>query len=122
MGILSFSKSQPKVNWIKFKDPSQLDEFKSESHQTPVLIFKHSTRCSISSMAKHRLESNWDLDVDQIIPVYLDLLAYRSISNQIESELGVNHESPQVILLRNGQSIYNASHNSISVDAIKKAL
>ena len=121
MGLFSFSKSE-KIPWVILNHPSQLEDFDEASNEKAVLLFKHSTRCSISSMAKHRLESDWDLSDEQIIPVYLDLLAYRSISNLIAERYDVQHESPQVIMLKNGQSIYTASHNAIRVDAIKEQL
>lgn len=122
MGLFSSFKSKGKVDWKILNDPDQIEELLHTSKTKPVLLFKHSTRCGISSMAKNRLESDWDKLNEQIIPVYLDLLAYRSISNQIADQFGIAHQSPQVILLKDGKSIYNASHNSIAVDAIKELL
>lgn len=82
-------------------------------------VFKHSTRCNISSMVKNRVEREWNLD----FPVYyLDLLKYRSVSNLIASMSTVEHQSPQLIVFQNGKPIYNASHNAILVDDIKAEL
>ena len=124
MGLFSSNKDDRMSgpNWIILKDSSQLTELTNSSSDKPVLFFKHSTRCSISTMAKHRLERKWDLSDEEIIPVYLDLLNYRSLSNELAEKFNVRHESPQVLLVKNGQSIYNASHGEISVDAIKNQL
>jgi len=82
-------------------------------------IFKHSTRCSISSMAKNRVERDWDLD----FPIYyLDLIQYRSVSNLIAAKSGIEHQSPQLIVFQNGLPVYNASHNAIDANEIKSNL
>ena len=82
-------------------------------------IFKHSTRCSISSMAKNRVERDWDLD----FPIYyLDLIQYRSISNLIAAKSGIEHQSPQLIVFQNGLPVYDASHNAIDANEIKSNL
>lgn len=101
------------IPWETLNAEAQLDDILEASMQKPQLIFKHSTRCSISSMAKTRLEREWNLEDAQ--PWYLDLIACRSISNAIANKLNVIHESPQAILLVNGKVVYHASHNSISV-------
>lgn len=101
------------IPWETLKSETQIDEILEASNQKPQLIFKHSTRCSISSMAKSRLEREWNLE--NVQPWYLDLIAYRSISNAIADKLNVTHESPQAILLVNGNVTYHSSHNSISV-------
>ncbi|MDB5229052.1 MAG: ytxJ [Bacteroidota bacterium] len=82
-------------------------------------VFKHSTRCAVSSMAKNRLEREWDLD----LPIYyLDLVRYRSVSNLIAERSHVIHESPQLIVYKNGKQIYNSSHSTISVTDVKEEL
>jgi bacillithiol system protein YtxJ len=82
-------------------------------------IFKHSTRCSISSMAKNRVERDWDLD----FPIYyLDLIQYRSVSNLIAAKSGIEHQSPQLIVFQNGLPVYDASHNAIDANEIKSNL
>jgi bacillithiol system protein YtxJ len=113
MGL--FSSNQNSVKWINLTSESQFQELMESSKEKAVAIFKHSTRCNISSMVKMRLEKNWQPD-EEIIPVYLDLLAHRNISNAIESFTGIRHESPQMIVFRNGKPIYNASHGSIDAD------
>ena len=82
-------------------------------------IFKHSTRCSISSMAKNRVERDWDLD----FPIYyLDLIQYRSVSNLIAAKSGIEHQSPQLIVFQNGLPVYDASHTMIDANDIKSNL
>ena len=108
------------MNWKHLNTADGLENVVQESYHKPQLIFKHSTRCSISSMAKNRLERDWNLD--NVEPWYLDLIAYRSISNTVASELGVEHESPQAILLKDGVVIYDASHSAISVKEIRNAI
>lgn len=109
------------MNWNKLTTDDQLDLIKEESNRNPVLIFKHSTSCSISHMALSRMERNWN-DHLGVKPYYLDLLAYKPISNKIEAVFGVEHESPQVLLIRNGTCIYDASHMAISFAGLQQAV
>ena len=102
------------MNWNKLEDVSQLAVINEESKSIRVMLFKHSTRCSISSMALNRVESNWkDSDNQLVKPYYLDLIAHRDISNLVAQQYGIEHQSPQVLIISNGTCIYNASHNSI---------
>ncbi|CCH51377.1 hypothetical protein BN8_00297 [Fibrisoma limi BUZ 3] len=109
------------MNWNKLTSEEQLDGIRHESAQHPVLIFKHSTTCSISAMALSRMERNWNEQAG-IKPYYLDLQANRSVSNKIANEFGVEHESPQVLLIRNGECVYDASHMAISFDGLRQAV
>jgi|SRR5690606_28951476 len=107
------------MNWKKLTESTQIEEIKELSFTKPVLIFKHSTRCSISSMSLDRLLRNWKTeDGEKVIPYYLDLIAFRNLSDKIEADFGVAHESPQVIILRNGKAIYDNSHMGISYPEI----
>lgn len=87
-----------------------------------VFVFKHSTRCSISSMAYNRLKREWNFDSSRVKFYYLDLLAHRDISNEIAETWNVRHESPQLIGLKDGKVIYEASHNMIYTKDIQEAL
>ena len=110
--------------WHKLTDLSQLQDIidlSKESHINAILLFKHSTRCSISSMALHRLETKWK-DDSKVPAYYLDLLDYRDISNEIEKLFSVDHASPQVLLIKNGTCIYHNSHNGISAAAVLEAV
>lgn len=109
------------IEWNALTDYAQLEEALKRSYERPQVIFKHSTRCEISAIAKYRLETDWDLEETCDI-WYLDLIAYRGISDQIAETLAVHHESPQVILIKNGESAYDASHLDISVAEIREAL
>ena len=109
--------------WIPLTSESQLEEIITESFNAPVMIFKHSTRCSISSTALNRLERNWkDTELPTVKTVYLDLIAHRPVSSKIERDLDVEHQSPQAILIKDGKPIWDASHYDIQYDAIKKVL
>jgi bacillithiol system protein YtxJ len=111
------------MNWIQLEEEQELERIKQESHQQPVLIFKHSTRCSISATALNRLERKWEeSEMQNIRPYYLDLIKFRPMSQKIAADLNVVHESPQVLLVHNGEAVYSASHMSISYDEIKEEL
>lgn len=101
------------MNWKNLEAENQfLDLLENEK---VFAVFKHSTRCSISSMAKNRVEREWNLD----FPIYyLDLIKYRSISNLIAAKSGVEHQSPQLIVFQNGLPVYDASHSGIAVSDI----
>jgi bacillithiol system protein YtxJ len=102
--------------WKTLDQQDQLEQLEKESFNAPVVLFKHSTRCSISHMAKSRLESSDSGKEPEIY--YLDLIRYRDISNEIADRYNVRHESPQVIVLKDGKAIYHASHGSISMDEL----
>lgn len=106
------------MNWISLTDPSQLQQIVEQSAHRPQVIFKHSTRCPISSMAKNRLEKNGT--PGNIDFYYLDLIAFRSISNKIAENFKVFHESPQVLLIKKGACVYNESHNGINMKDIEE--
>ena len=107
------------MNWKKLTESTQIEEIKELSNSKPVLIFKHSTRCSVSSMSLDRLLRNWKTeDGEKVVPYFLDLIAFRALSDQVEDEFGVPHESPQVILIRNGMAVYDNSHFGISYPEI----
>jgi len=106
------------MNWKNLTDEQQLTEIREKSSERPQVIFKHSTRCSISSVAKSRLDRS--PDPEGIDFYYLDLIRYRSISNRISELFEVHHESPQILLIKNGECIYDESHLSISIDEVKQ--
>jgi bacillithiol system protein YtxJ len=103
------------MNWNQLTEVEQLQTIKEESYNYPVLILKHSTTCSISGTALNRLERNWKQEkVGELKPYYLDLLRYRPISNEIANLFKVEHQSPQVLIIQNGECVYDASHFDIS--------
>jgi bacillithiol system protein YtxJ len=107
------------MNWHILDSEDQLFKIQEESYNRAVLIFKHSTRCSISSTAKSRLERKWNVSLDKnILFYYLDLLAFKNVSNRIALVFEVEHQSPQVILLKDGKAILHASHLDIDLDKV----
>lgn len=108
------------MKWIILQNEDQLKEIKEKSKERPQVIFKYSSRCGISGVAKSRLEK---VEIPEHIDFYfLDLITYRSLSNRIAEEFKVYHESPQVLLIKNGECIYDESHLGISMNEIVEAL
>ncbi len=108
------------IDWKLLQTETDLTNLIDKSVERPQIIFKHSTRCSISSMAKTRLERHWNIENADIH--YLDLIAFRPVSNKIAEFFNVTHQSPQVIIVKEGQAIFDTSHNDIDVESIKKHL
>ena len=111
------------MNWTELNTEIQIEQIKEESRTQPVLIFKHSTRCAISGTVLHRLERNWK--ANEVAPLkmyYLDLLSYRNVSQRIAESFDVEHESPQVLILKEGYPVYVRSHLSITFTEIQQLL
>ena len=108
------------MNWKEFTTEEALQEIKNRSTEKPQVIFKHSTKCSISSMAKSRLERA--TAPDGIEFNYLDLIAHRNVSSKIAEEFNIEHASPQVLIIKDGACIYDESHNAINMDEIVEAV
>lgn len=106
------------INWKELESVAQTDALVARSHEVPCVIFKHSNRCNISYIAKHRLEHKWDFAPEEVEAYHLDLIAHRPVSNHVAEYFGVHHESPQLLLIRNGECTYDASHLDISVDEL----
>ncbi|PKB18214.1 bacillithiol system redox-active protein YtxJ [Flavobacterium sp. 5] len=113
--------SNSKVKWIPLTFSGQLDEIVAFSDQNPVVIFKHSTRCSISRFALKQFEKEYDLK-DNVDAYFLDLLEYRDISNEIATRFNVFHQSPQLILIKDGKSVYDVSHDAIDAEELKSKI
>ncbi len=105
------------MNWFSLEDISTLESIIDSSNVTPIAIFKHSTRCSISIMAKDRFERKWN-NANTIKVYYLDLLAHRDVSNAIAEKLNIEHQSPQVLLVSHKKCIYYANHTLINADEL----
>lgn len=108
------------MNWITLKTEEELKMLVAKSFTKPQLIFKHSTRCSVSSTIKTRLEKS-------VVPAsidfyYLDLIAFRSLSNRIAEQFHVYHESPQVLLIKNGECVFDESHLAVYMEDIIQQL
>jgi bacillithiol system protein YtxJ len=104
------------MEWIPLTNEAQLSEIISKSHIRPQVIFKHSTRCSISSVAMQRLKRG--MTPGEFDFYYLDLISYRSLSNKVADQFDVTHESPQILIIRSGQCVYDESHMSITATDI----
>lgn len=116
------SSTRNSVQWIKLESVDQLMNLVKTTHEKPVLLFKHSTRCSISAMAKNNLERNWISGSELCDAYLLDLLAHRDVSQKIAEITGIKHESPQAIVLRGDEIVYDASHSGIEARRIESIL
>jgi bacillithiol system protein YtxJ len=113
--------TKSKMNWKNLTDLAQLNEIVQESNEKPVLIFKHSTRCIVSRTSLKQFENEFDLE-DKVDAYFLDLLEHRDISNEIASRFGVYHQSPQLLLIKSGKSVYDVSHDAIDAGKLKNLL
>ncbi|WP_296637210.1 bacillithiol system redox-active protein YtxJ [Polaribacter sp.] len=103
------------IQWIPLTSSSQLEEIKQFSIKASVFLFKHSTRCGISKVVIKQFENLFKEEHQNLKVYYLDLLNYRDISNEIAETFEVTHQSPQVIVVKNGFSVFNTSHNDITL-------
>lgn len=106
-------------DWKKIESEADLQVAIQQSFNKTVVLFKHSVTCGISNGTKYGLEKDWDFNKEDLDFYYLDLLAFRPISNKIAQDLKVTHQSPQVIVLKNGKAVFDTSHHAISVAALK---
>ena len=109
------------IVWNKLTETEQLKEIIALSEEKPVVIFKHSTRCSVSRMVLKQFETDWELQ-QQATPYFLDLLVNRTLSNLVSSHFGVEHQSPQVLVIKGGKAIFNTSHESIDAGRLKELI
>lgn len=107
-----------KIDWTLLTDLQQLNGIEEESKLQPVVIFKHSTRCSISRMALKQFENHYDLH-QEVKPYFLDLIEHREVSNEIANRFKVIHQSPQILLIKDGRSVYDVSHDGIDAEVLK---
>ena len=102
------------LTWLPLTSLEQLERIETESNAVSVLIFKDSTRCGISKMVIKQFEKLFTEENQHLKVYYLDLLNYRNISNEIAVKFQVMHQSPQLIVVRNGSAVHHASHNDIT--------
>ncbi|WMI65366.1 bacillithiol system redox-active protein YtxJ [Aestuariibaculum sp. YM273] len=115
-------KEEKTLPWIDLESIEQLQGIAEKSSEKPQIIFKHSTRCGISRMVKNQFESDYQISEDQADLYYLDLLNYREISNEIAQKFGVYHESPQLLVIKNGVVSVHDSHGGINDLELEKYL
>jgi len=116
------TKKEMNKNWSNLTEENQIAEIIALSSSIPVYIFKHSTTCGISAQAKENVEISYKNTDKPLSFYYLDLLKFRSISNEVASKLNVHHQSPQLILIHDGQVAFTTSHHKIKATIIKDSL
>ena len=112
-----FSKDLNK-DWGYLSEPEQLNELISESSSIPVVIYKHSSRCGLSYITKNKLDEGWEALRSEVRLYFLDLIRYREISSAVAKRFNIRHQSPQILIIKNGICVYNTSHHEINVDTI----
>jgi bacillithiol system protein YtxJ len=108
------------MNWKHLTSIDDLDEAISASSDSLVVLFKHSTRCSISRMALKMFEMGFDESLSEVSAYHLDLLNHRDVSAAIAKKLSIEHQSPQLLVVRSGEVLEVANHSDISADVVKK--
>ena len=106
------------IRWILLTNLMQLEEIVTNSEEKPIVLFKHSTRCSVSRMVLKQFEKEFDFK-EKTDTYFLDLLSHRAISDAITERFEIRHESPQLLLVKNGKVVYNVSHSAISADDLR---
>lgn len=100
--------------WIPLTNTEQLHKIELKSKEKPQLIFKYSTRCGISRIVMNEFEKAYKFSEQEFDLYYLDLIAFRPVSNAIAQRFNVVHESPQILVIKNGVVVVHASHSAIS--------
>ena len=108
------NKEEKTLPWLALTAVSQLNEIAEKSKTKTQVIFKHSTRCGISRMVMNQFIASYNLTADDLDLYYLDLLNYREVSNETGYKFQVMHESPQILVIKNGNTVAHASHGAIN--------
>jgi len=120
MGLFKniFKTSEPReekiLPWISLNTTAQLNDIAEKSKTKTQVVFKHSTRCGISSMVMRQFKASYYLTDKDVDLYYLDLLSYREVSNEVSRKFQVFHESPQILIIKNGAVVAHASHGGIN--------
>lgn len=126
MGLFSRTRQPQKekagLPWVFVTSMEQFNQIIQTTHEKPVLLFKHSTRCSISAMVLNSFESKWSTGNELCGLYFVDLLQHRDISNEIAAVTGITHQSPQVIVLKGSEIVYDDSHSGIDPRRIESIL
>ena len=112
-------KETKNLPWRQLSTLEQLEEINESSRTKPVAIFKHSTTCGISRMVLRQFESSYDIPEDQMDLYYLDLHSFRAVSNEVANRFQVIHQSPQLIVIKNGTAVHHASHHSVQAASLE---
>lgn len=116
------NQEKSKVTWIPLNMSEQLDEIAVLSKERPQFIFKHSTSCGISGMVLRMFKQSYDLESKEADLYYLDIHSYRQLSNEVARKFDVLHQSPQLLVIKNGEVVYHNSHGAISGSSLEKYL
>ena len=108
--------------WKHLETSDELRDLVDQSHGKPAVIYKHSSRCGTSFFVRKRLEMDWSFKDGEIDIYFLDLIKHRELSDEVSRTFGVRHESPQILVIRDGEAVFDTSHGGVSVSAIKSAL
>ena len=108
------------MNWIDLTTAAQIENLTTTSAKTPAIIFKHSNKCNTSHMAKYNLEADWDFEATEVDTYLLDLFAQPKLAKLVADKFMVHHQSPQILLIRNGECTYDADHLDISVAELRE--
>ena len=108
------------MKWIEINSSDELEQYLNTADKSqPFIIFKHSTRCSVSRMSKQLFEGEWKNNKE----VYLiNVVENRQASNSVAAKFGIQHESPQILVIRNDKCIYDASHSMIDANTVSEYL
>ena len=112
--------SKEDVKYFELDKMEQFDEIDEISKTKSVVLFKHSTRCSVSRMALKQFDAEFNYPEEKIDWYLLDLLNHRDLSNEIAHRYNVTHQSPQILVIQNGKAVFNESHDSIAAEDLKQ--
>ena len=107
------TKEKKELPWVQLASLDQLETITENSKNKPQVIYKHSSTCGISRMVLNMFSESYDMDLD-IDLYFLTIQSYRDVSNAIEDKFGVRHESPQLLIIKNGEVVFHTSHGAIS--------
>ena len=113
-------KEEKNIPWNKLSTIDQLDSIFEDSLKRPIVIFKYSTRCGTSRMVLREFERNYSIDDGRIKLYFLDLIAFRDVSDEVAIRFQVLHHSPQLIVIKNGNTVHHSSHYSIDAEILEK--
>ena len=122
-GSSNISEKEEKfIPWNRLSALEQLNEIDKESLQKPIAIFKHSTRCGTSRMVLRQFEKQYAIEDEKVKLYFLDLIAFREVSNEVAIRFQVMHQSPQLIVIKNSNTIHHSSHYSIDAGLLERFL
>lgn len=111
-GVLQEQKKA--LPWVPLTTTAQLNDIAQKSRQRPQVIFKHSTTCGISRMVMQMFTNDYDIPENSADLYFLDLHQYREVSNETAIQFGVMHQSPQLIVIKDGDVVIHESHGAIT--------